>query len=259
MTHRLHVLALVTSLAACASGQPPAAARPGPSRAAGHGDPAANTAELEAATREIYEAIPKGDRATWDRWLADDFVLLDRDGKVLDRAAVLADFTPLPPTIQLRLDIEELTMRHLGPDAAMVAFLVRETETIFGQTLHVDYRTALTFARRDGAWRLIVFQYVELPRDGTPVPVPSDRLAAYVGSYRADAETRFVVSQRGDRLFGQRPGRPEVELVPEADGVFYVPGTEFRKIFVRDGRGEVVELLDRRKGTDVRWRREPAP
>lgn len=211
--------------------------------------------ELTAATAEIYAAIPKGDRAVWDRWLSDDFVLLDRDGKTQDRDAVLADFKPLPPGIELAFERVEPMLRPLGPDAGMVAFLVRETETIWGQTIHVDYRTALTFARRGGAWKLIIFQYVELPRDAPPVAVDEARLATYVGEYAADAQTRFAVRLVDGKLRGRRGTGAEVELVPEADGVFYVPGTEFRKIFVRDARGEVVEMLDRRKGTDTRWRR----
>jgi len=211
--------------------------------------------DLIAATHEIYAAIPIGDREVWDRWLAEDFLLLDRDGKTMDREAVLADFAPLPPGIELELDIAELTTRQLGDDAAMVVFLIRETETIFGQTLHVDYRTGLTFARRNGEWTLVAFQYVELPRDAAPVEVAPARLRAYVGTYAADDATRFEVTLDGDRLAGRREGRPPVELVPESDGVFYIPGTEFRKIFVRNAAGEVVEMLDRRKGTDVRWRR----
>jgi len=219
------------------------------------GAPSRTTSELEHATKEIYDALPKGDRAVWDRWLADDFVLLDRDGKTQDRAAVLVDIKPLPPGIVLGFTYDELIVRELGRDAAMVAFMVHETETIFGQTLHVDYRTALTFARRNGRWQLVVFQYVEVPRDARAVAIAPDRLAAYVGTYAADAATRYRVTLRDGKLRGRRGTGDEVELVPEADGVFYVPGTEFRKIFVRDPRGQIVEMLDRRKGTDVRWRK----
>ena len=64
-----------------------------------------------------------------------------------------------------------------------------------------------------------------------------------------------MVARRGDKLFGARTGKPETELVPESDLVFYVPGSEFRKIFVRDRSGKVIEMLDRRKGSDLRWKR----
>jgi len=244
--------ALAVLLAAsCATTAPPS---PGKSPA--------TRATLERATRELYEALQTGDRAVWDRWLADDFVLLDRDGKTQDRAAVLADIAPLPPHMTLGFEHAELTMRELGGDGAMIAFLLHEHETIFGQTIHVDYRTALTFARRSNGWKVVVFQYVELPRDGAPVAVSPDRLTAYVGEYAVNETTRFVVTFRDGKLRGRRISKAsdgaEVELVPEADGVFYVPGTEFRKIFVRDARGEVVEMLDRRKGTDLRWRRATA-
>lgn len=216
---------------------------------------ASTRAELERATIEIYEALPKGDRAVWDRYLAQDFLLLDRDGTTQDRAAVLTDIKPLPAGIELGFTHDDLVVRELSPDSAMVAFMVHETETIFGQTLHVDYRTALTFARREGAWKLIVFQYVEVPRDAPAVLIAPERLAAYVGTYAADATTRYAVTLRDGKLRGRRGQGEEVELVPEGDGVFYVPGTEFRNIFVRDSGGRVVEMLGRRKGTDVRWRR----
>jgi len=247
-------LAVLVLAGSCATTAPPSPAR----------DPKSPTiqATLERATRELYEALQNGDRAVWARWLADDFVLLDRDGTTQDRAAVLADIAPLPPHMKLGFEHAEVTVRDLGGDAAMIAFLLHEHETIFGQTIHVDYRTALTFARRPDGWKVVIFQYVELPRDGAPVAVAPDRLAAYVGEYAVNETTRFVVTLRDGKLRGRRISKAsdgaEVELVPEADGVFYVPGTEFRKIFVRDARGEVVEMLDRRKGTDLRWRRSTA-
>lgn len=206
-----------------------------------------------AIFREIYDAIFTGDRAVWERWLAADFVLVDRDGTTKDKKSLIAELEPISPKITLHFDFEEMSERQID-GGVMLLFLVRETETILGQTLHVDYRNSLLFAPRDGGLRLVAWQYVEIPKDAPPTPVDPTRYDAYVGTYAAE-DARFIVRRIGTRLYGERPGRASVELVPEADGVFYVPGTEFRKIFVKNGDGRVIEMLDRRKGSDLRWRR----
>ena len=210
--------------------------------------------QLSAVVREIYDSIVPGDREVWERRLADDFVLVDRDGAMRTKSELLAEIEPLPAAITLDLGIAEARARDLG-EAAILTYLTREVEVIWGQTLHVDYRNTMVFDREDGEWRLVAWQYVEVPKDGEPVWVDPRVYDAYVGEYEAAPGVTYAVVRRGDRLYGQRTGRPETELVPEGESVFYVPGAEFRKLFVRDRNGVVTGIVDRRKGTDVHWRK----
>ena len=65
----------------------------------------------------------------------------------------------------------------------------------------------------------------------------------YVGRYDLSPSVSFTVTREGDRLYGQRTGRPKQELLPETDTVFFNAGApRTRKIFVRDAAGKVVRI-----------------
>lgn len=225
--------------------------------------PAATTAagsrtasELHAIIEALTGAIAPGDKAVFDRWLADDFILVDRDGSIKRKKEIVEGTSPLPTGFTLKIRIGQSEVRDFGNVAVSVNEVIEDME-VFGQPLHVVYRDTHVFHKRNGEWKLVVWQYVELPKDGAPVPVDPARYDELVGEY-AWGERRFVVTRRGDKLFGARAGKPESELVPESETVFYVPGSEFRKIFVRDRGGKITGILDRRKGSDVLWTRIPA-
>lgn len=248
MTRSFRLAALVLCLPACA-----APARP-PTTPPEQPDSAQVSRALVQVVRRLYDTLAPGDRATWDAILDPQFVLVDRDGAVKTRREIMAELEPLPSHIKLELGIDEAMAHDLGETAVLI-YLTREREEIFGQTLLVDYRNTMVFRRHPKGWRLLLWQYVEVPRDPAPVAVDPATLDAFVGEYAADEQVRYVVERRGDRLLGARAGQQPVELVPEGPGVFAQPGSEFRKIFVRDAGGRVTEMLDRRKGTDLRWRR----
>ncbi len=214
--------------------------------------------QVVAITRALMRALTEGDRSVWERYLAPDFLLLDRDGSTQARQAVLADIKPLPRGYTLAFALKDIRVLDLG-NSLMVVFLVEETESVFGQLLRVSYRNALTFSKEPSRWQLKVFQYVEIPKDAEPTPISADTLQQYVGEYSAGEGLKYTVRVRENRLFLERANGSEVELVPESESVFYSRGTEFRKIFVRSTEGQVVELIDRRKGSDLRFRKVGAP
>lgn len=210
-------------------------------------------AELKAIVEALTGAIAPGDKAVFERWLADDFILVDRDGSIKRKKEIVEGTTPIQKGFTLQIRVGESEIRDFGHVAVLVNEIVEDMD-VFGQPLHVRYRDTHVFQRRNGEWRLVVWQYVEIPKDPPPVPVDTSRYDDLVGEY-AFGERRFVVTRRDGKLFGARTGKPETELVPESDSVFHVPGSEFRKIFVRDSNGTVSGMLDRRKGSDVFWTR----
>lgn len=211
--------------------------------------------ELVAIATEIVHAIEPGDKAVFDKYLTDDFILVDRDGlQTLTKKDVVDGTTPLPKGYWLKFEIADVELREFG-DVAVLIFRTVEREGIHDQEILVNYRGTDVFVKRNGEWKLAVWQYVELQRDAEPTKVNPAEYDRLVGIYVMGPGIRYSVTRRGAKLFGAREGRPEEELVPESDDVFYVPGTEFRRIFVRDASGRVLEMLGRRKGTDIRWKR----
>jgi len=214
-----------------------------------------NVKELQTAVQQMLDAIGAGDRPVFERWLADDFILVNRDGSVANRKEFLDGVAPLPPGYKGRIVFTEVETRNLGNTVVLVGRAIEDLQ-IFTEALHVNFRNTFVFARRGGRWKLVAWQYVEFPKDPQPARLEPARLDDYVGEYTVSNELQYVVSRKGDVLFGSRAGRKDVELIPESIDVFFIPGSEIRKLFVRDDAGRVVEMVDRRKGTDLRWRRK---
>lgn len=211
--------------------------------------------ELVKIALEIDAAIAPGDKSVFEKHLADDFVLVDRDGlRTLTKKDVVDGTTPIPKGYWLKFDIDSVELREFG-DVAVLIFRTIEREGVHDQEILVHYMSTDVFVRRNGEWKLAVWQYVEAQADARPVKVSAAKLDTLAGTYVMGPGVKYVVTRRGDKLYGGREGRPEEELVPESADVFYVPGTEFRRIFVRNDEGRVVEMIGRRKGTDIVWKR----
>jgi hypothetical protein len=215
--------------------------------------------ELLQITRERLGAIAKGDWATWDRYLDDAVMYTDENGKVLTKADLKEDFHPLPPGYSGSIEIASFEVRWLG-HAAVVNHADIEHEQIFGQRIEARYRTTDTYVRHDGGWRLVAAQVMVLPSDPPAATANAKSYGDYVGTYELAPSVTLVVTRDGNRLFGERAGRPKQEWIPEADAIFFVPGSpRSRKIFVRDAGGKVTRLLDRRDGRDLVWTRVDPP
>src|SRR5437870_12596108 len=65
----------------------------------------------------------------------------------------------------------------------------------------------------------------------------------YVGKYEFAENRPYFVTREGDRYFGQAPNNPKRELFPFSETRFFVPEVESQITFVKDEKGEVVELL----------------
>jgi len=51
---------------------------------------------VEKAQMELDAALAKGDKATYDRLLTDDFIWIGQDGRLRDKKAVVDELQPVP-------------------------------------------------------------------------------------------------------------------------------------------------------------------
>ena len=77
----------------------------------------------------------------------------------------------------------------------------------------------------------------------------------YVGTYQLAPGVTQTVSVRDGRLYAQREGRPEDELIPESGDIFFRKGAEGRRLFRRANNGKVDAMIDRRNNEDVVWKK----
>jgi len=65
----------------------------------------------------------------------------------------------------------------------------------------------------------------------------------YVGKYEFPDKRQYSVTREGNRYFGQAPNNPKRELFAASESKFFIPEVESQITFVKDEKGEVVELV----------------
>jgi Copper type II ascorbate-dependent monooxygenase, C-terminal domain len=82
---------------------------------------------------------------------------------------------------------------------------------------------------------------VEKPREVARVPI--EVFAAYVGRYDLGNNRTYTIGRDGDKFFGQATANPKRQLFAMSESAFSIPEIEAQITFVKNEKGEVVELL----------------
>jgi hypothetical protein len=197
-----------------------------------------------------------GNAGPWKKYYADDCLYHDEKGRVLNKAQLVADITPLPEGYSGKITVDKPESR-ISAETAVLSYDILETETIFGQELHARYHQIDTWMKRAGQWQIVAtqaFRYYEDPAEGKADPAT---LAAYVGTYELSSKSKrkSTVTTEDGKLFLERTGGKKVELVPEVNGLFFRRGVEGRILFRLGPDQKVEALIDRRNNEDVVWKK----
>lgn len=218
-------------------------------------DDRAIKAELEAKTQALADAIAAGDKRVWDAATDPALIFVDENNKVITKAALLDQLTPLPAGLVGHIKVTDYELRRHG-DTAVATYVADESLDYHGQQLKTQFRTTDAWHRTGGGWKMISSMTLAVLGDPPAVALPVEKLAEYAGRYELTSDIHFSIRIDGNRLIGSREGGKEVELKSEAPDVFFVAGSpRSRKVFYRDASGRVTGFGDRREGQDVKWRR----
>ena len=227
----------------------------GPRTSAGAAPANDVAALLKRQTQEMMDAIAPGQAEVWRRYLLEDAVILDENGKVYDKASVLKELTPLPAGLVGRIEVDRFQMKLHG-DTAVVAAEIQEYLDYHGQNLRTRFRFLDTWLRTPDGWRLAARHTAAVLKDPPAISLSAGELGAYAGEYRLTPAITTTVRPTKNGLNAERSGRPPATYLPEVRDVFFVAGQpRSRRIFVRDAGGAVVGFVDRREGEDVRWQK----
>jgi len=217
--------------------------------------PSDTEAELRRMTQELFDAIAPGNAGLWRRYLHENFLHLDENGVVRDKAAFLQEITPLPAGLVGRIEVDRYQVRLHG-DTAVAAGEVQEYLDYHGQSLRTRFRFVDTWIRTAEGWRLIAEHTSAVLKDPPAIRLTRDELCGYAGLYRLTPDITTIVRCTDDGLTSERTGRPAATYLPEVRDVFFIAGQpRTRRIFLRDATGKVAAFVDRREGEDVRWQR----
>ena len=213
-------------------------------------------AQLTKATQELLDAIAVGDKAVWQRYLAEGSIYADEEGRVLTKDELIKELNPLPAGYVGSIKIGELKTLF-QENVVVLSHRDREELELYGQKLITYFHMTNTWAKqRDGQWQLVSTQVMAIPNERKPAVVDAKTFDAYVGQYSLAPQVFYTITREGDRLFGQRTGRAKEELLPLCVDTFYRKGVwRGEKVFERDAQGKVVRMLDRRENNDLVWRK----
>lgn len=210
--------------------------------------------ELVRRSQELLDSIAVGNQAPWKQYFAEDALYFDERGRSMDKKALVADIAPLPKGYSGNIKLVKPQSRIVG-QTAILSYDLDETEIIYGQTLKARYHTTDTWMFRDGRWQIVASQVLRYYEDPAPGKIDAARLNDYVGTYELAPGVTLTVSREGDNLYSKRSERPQELLVPETADLFFHPGAEGRRLFLRNDSGKVDTLIDRRNNEDVVWKK----
>ena len=116
-------------------------------------EPSGSVREVEALERQLVEAIGKKDLATYDRIVADDYIVFDASGKQLTKAEIMASYRD-GSRGYTNLEIYDVRTQVFG-DTAVVIARTKGLRREAGKDVPNDNRYIRVFARRDGRWRAV--------------------------------------------------------------------------------------------------------
>lgn len=212
--------------------------------------------KLKQRTQELLDAVATGDKALWQKYLADGSLYTDEEGNVLTKDELINGLHPLPKGYVGSIKIGK-TESLVQENVVVLTHLDHEVLELYGQKLLTNFQTTSIWAKQsDGDWKLVSTQVIAIPNERKPAKIDLKKLDSYLGEYELTPQIVYTITREGDKLFGQRTGRVKEELLPLCDDIFYKKGVwRGEKVFERDAKGKVVKMLDRRENNDLVWKK----
>src|ERR1700731_1536736 len=176
--------------------------------------------ELVRRTQELFDSVATGDQTPWKKYFAEDCMYFNEKGRSMNKAALVADVTPLPSGYSGSIRVEK-AQSHIEENVAILSYDTDEKETIFGQNLTARYHATDTWMRRNGQWQIVAGQVLGYYEDPAPGKVDGTKLSGYGGSDELAPGNRLTISVDGKELSRQRGDQAKALLIPEAGDIFF--------------------------------------
>lgn len=110
--------------------------------------------EILKLGKEFAEAIVKNDAESIGRFVADDWIIIDPDGGIVDKARFLGVVKSRALAHEM-MESDDIRVRPYG-DSAVVTALTRAKGKFMGQDFSTQERATDVFVKRDGRWQCVV-------------------------------------------------------------------------------------------------------
>ncbi len=212
--------------------------------------------ELKRLEDEWLNSYLRGDKATFDRIVADDFTGTD-ESAVLRNKAQERELVQAPPSSSIKVSLtnEDVQVRIYGDTAIVAGRIVAKAERAGQDSFNFQSRFTDILLKRQGRWQVVARHYSRFPPERTAIKLDPKIYDAYVGEYEIAPNIIFHVTKEGDKLMSQTTGQPKAEMLPESESGFFVKGIPAQFIFIRDEKGQVVRMIVLQDGRTISMRR----
>lgn len=199
--------------------------------------------ELIALENEWLSTYVSGDKAKYDRIVADDFTGTDESAisrnKADDRALLPAAKVPGGSAVN-----EDMQVRVYGNFAIVTGRIVTRFIFADGREI-VGFKTRFTdtWAKREGSWKVIARHYSRYPPERIAIDTDPSMVSELAGKYEIGSGVVYEVSIENRQLFGALTGQPKLELLAESQFVFFTRVPAAIYVFLRDRTGKISQLL----------------
>jgi ketosteroid isomerase-like protein len=119
-------------------------------------------AELLKLEKEFAAAIVSNDLEGIGRLVADDWIIIDPDGGIVDRTRFFEVIKSSALTHDM-MESEDFRIRIYG-DSAVVTALTRTNGKFMGQEFSTQERATDVFVKRDGRWQCVLTHLTRFPK-----------------------------------------------------------------------------------------------
>jgi hypothetical protein len=207
--------------------------------------------QLKQLESEWLSSYLRGDKETFDRIVADDFIRTDESGKVATKTEERALVQAPPASVNASLTNEDMQVRAYENTAIVTGLIVSRVQA----SLSFKSRFTDTFIKRGARWQVVARHYSRVPMERTSINVDPKIYDDYVGQYEIAPNVVLDITKQGEKLMSQTPGQPKMELLPESEIEFFIKGFTAEFVFVRDGTGRVIKLIINQEGQRVTAKR----
>jgi ketosteroid isomerase-like protein len=111
--------------------------------------------------KEFAEAIVRNDLEGIGRRVADDWIIIDPDGGIVDRTRFFEVIESGALTHEM-MESEDLRVRVYG-NSAVVTGITRTKGKFMGEEFSTQERATDVFVKRDGGWQCVLTHLTRLP------------------------------------------------------------------------------------------------
>ena len=197
----------------------------------------------------------RGDKATFDRIVADSFTGTDESARVRSKTQERELIQAPPASVKASLTNKDVQVRLYG-DTAIVTGRIEVKTQLSGQSeISFQSRFTDTFLRRQDRWQVVARHYSRVPVERTVVKLDPKVYDQYVGQYEVAPNFALTVTKEGERLKSQATGQPQFELLPVSEFAFFIKDISALFIFMRGQGGQVEQMITVQDGVIITAKR----